>query len=431
MIEKKLNPKIYIRNFFFEKNIFFIGIFLLPSAPGLSVFFLIYSLLLTTSKNYKNFFKDKTNIYLCLVSLLMIISCLFRTLTNNNNYIIGWDTKLDWLGIFNWIPLFWCFWGSQNFLKKIEDRKKFSFFLISGTLPVIISGIGQYFFSWHGPFQFLDGFIIWFQKPIYNYDGLSGLFSNANYAGLWLSLVFPFCLINYLELPKRKIEIIFLNLFTLSIFLSILLTYSKNAWLGLFISIPIIFGGKTLLFIIPLILFILLLIVISSSTIFAGDFQLFLREIIPESIWKYKFKTLGLSVFKESPRISIWSASIKFIIKNPVFGYGTAAFPLLYAMNSDSWYGHTHNILIELALSYGIPCMALLSYFFYKIISKSFVKIFKFHKGNQITERAWYCGVIIIITSHMFDLQYYDLRINIIFWTLLAGLKKIADLPIK
>ena len=70
--------------------------------------------------------------------------------------------------------------------------KFFIYVLISGTFPVIITGLGQYFFNWTGTFDLLNGLIIWYQRPIINPAGLTGLFNNPNIAGSWLNIVFLF-----------------------------------------------------------------------------------------------------------------------------------------------------------------------------------------------------------------------------------------------
>ena len=59
------------------------------------------------------------NYPLVVVTFLMIIGCI-RSHT-------GW---LAWLGLFNWLPVFWCFWGLQPYLLTPERRKKCASWLI-------------------------------------------------------------------------------------------------------------------------------------------------------------------------------------------------------------------------------------------------------------------------------------------------------------
>ena len=95
------------------------------------------------------------------------------------------------MGLFNWIPLFFCFFSFQKYLNTIQERKIIMKIFVAGSVPVLVSGFGQYWFNWHGPLTLLNGLIIWFQKPsLY----LSGLFSNQNYTGCWLNIVWPFAI---------------------------------------------------------------------------------------------------------------------------------------------------------------------------------------------------------------------------------------------
>ena len=68
-------------------------------------------------------------------------------------------------------------------------RRRTAFALLAGTLPVIVTGIGQSFFNWYGPIETLNGLIVWYQRPIEGITGMTGLFNNPNYTGLWLNLI--------------------------------------------------------------------------------------------------------------------------------------------------------------------------------------------------------------------------------------------------
>ena len=64
--------------------------------------------------------------------------------------------------------------------------------LIFGSIPILISGFGQYLFGWYGPFEFLNGLIIWYQREnIFGINVMTGLFNNPNYTGCALATVSP------------------------------------------------------------------------------------------------------------------------------------------------------------------------------------------------------------------------------------------------
>ena len=71
-------------------------------------------------------------------------------------------------------------------------------------MPVLITGLGQYFFKWEGPLILGNGLVIWYLKEIEPHLGLSGLFSNQNYTGTWLSVIWPFNL-GFIFINKNNI----------------------------------------------------------------------------------------------------------------------------------------------------------------------------------------------------------------------------------
>ena len=52
-----------------------------------------------------------------------------------------------------------------------------------------------------------------------------------------------------------------------------------------------------------------------------------------------------------------------------------------------------------------------------------------FNKGifENIIDKAWVSATIIFLISQLIDVQYYDARISLVFWILLAGVKCIAE----
>ena len=136
----------------------------------------------------------------------MLISVICHVFLFNDFVETNWDPLLSVIGLTNWLPFFWIFWSVQSYVKSSIQRKRVALILISGSFPVLVSGICQYFLNITGPFQTLNGLIIWYQRPIQDPAGLSGLFNNANYAGAWLSLIFPFSLASCFQIKEKKDE---------------------------------------------------------------------------------------------------------------------------------------------------------------------------------------------------------------------------------
>ena len=71
-------------------------------------------------------------------------------------------------------------------------------------------------------------------KPLSDIGSLAGLFNNQNYAGLWMVLMWPFCLAELTSQKNLNIKLIMLFISVLFIAF-ITLTDSRNAFLGLII----------------------------------------------------------------------------------------------------------------------------------------------------------------------------------------------------
>tara|TARA_B100000242_G_scaffold224933_1_gene165458 strand:+ start:1822 stop:3138 length:1317 start_codon:yes stop_codon:yes gene_type:complete len=409
---------------------FYIGTFLLPSALFLAAIFILISCFIGSFYNSKNFFKDKWNIPLIISGILMITSAIMH------NYILKspvenlWDKNLSYIGLFNWIPFFWLFWSSQIYLFSKSDRKIFCFLLIAGSLPVLISGFAQYYFNIHGPFQTLYGLIIWYQREVENPSGLTSLFNNANYAGSWLSIVLPLSIASFLDITKSHIKKGISLLFLLSIGWSILLTNSRSAWGSLLASLPAVIGINSFRWLLPIITILALFLAITVLPIFSSSFQEYLREIIPNKLWM-EFSQLGFESMDVS-RVGIWSDTLQNILKNPLFGYGGSSFPILYEFQSGFWKGHPHNFLLEIGFSYGLPAAMIIFIFIIFLIFLSFKKIFLIKNFNLAQEKdfytkAFWASIFILFITQQIDLHYFDGRISIAFWLLLAGLKNIVN----
>ena len=417
----KLNNLLLKENI--SQNFFKIGIILIPSAISISSFFILVSLIIESFNNKNQFLKDKYNKVFLFISFLLIISSSIHIFTLKNIFFGKIDPILSWLGLFNWIPFFWVFWSSQYFLKSSQQREIISKLLVLGTIPVILTGIGQYFFEWHGPIKFLHGLVTWYQRPIDSASGLSGLFNHANYAGSWFTFLLPLSIA--LAIKKSNKSILFKTNLIFIIF-CIVLTNSRNAWASSLLTIPILFGTYSFIFLTPLLLFLGTIILITTNNYFEGDLQNWFQDNIPDKIWR-EFSSEGFTGLNVT-RFEIFKAAIKLIIMNPLIGTGGGSFPIIYEIQTGFWKGHTHNIFTDLSLSYGIPAMLILIYVFLSIISNGYKKSY-FKRGvlENLIDKAWISATIIFLISQFIDVQYYDARISLTFWILLAGLKCISE----
>ena len=402
-------------------NLFYIGLFLLPSAFSVAAILLLISLIINTFKSKDKFFKDKLNIFFLAGGILMILSSFVHTFKNNlTPYEL--NSNHSWIGLANWLPFFWCYWGFKPFLNSYEKRKKSGLILLSGTFPVLITGIGQSFFNWNGPFEIFNGLIIWYQRPLNGTIGLTGLFNNPNYAGCWLNIIWPFCLAALIDKRNNVIQNISIYFFNFGISISTILTNSRSSWIGIFLGILLMFGEKSFKLISVIILIIGIIFGATLFPIFGESIQNFLQTIIPESM------LAEFSDFQYS-RIEIWQSGINLAINHPFFGTGASSFPEIFKYQTNLWKGHVHNLPLELMISYGIPAALMIIIPITNLTYQTVrFKLFeKNRKDSKIYDQAWISALVIILASQMVDVQYFDGRISIIMWTLLSGSQNILE----
>ena len=403
--------------------LFLVGIFVLPSMLFFGALFLLLAGIVGSITNNKSYFTDNWNKIFFISGIIIIISVLTHIYSPNDSYNIILDSNSSILGCLNWLPFFWLFWAIQPYIDSKKKRKKAGLILIAGTFPVLISGFGQYFFEWTGPLEILNGLVVWYQRPLVDH-GLTGPFNNQNYAGAWLSLVWPFSIALLVEKTNSSLKKFTAISFFLSIGLAAILTNSRNAWASLFLSIPLVLSIRSLFWLLPIIFLLLIISAVTSSELFTGIFQETFRTIIPEKIW------MEFTQKVELPRIQMFISALKISLVEPIFGLGAATFPIIYELQNNVWRGHPHNLILELAVSYGYPVTIII----FSSISLLLIKSSKFvfdKKINEIQffsfEKAWWSSIFILLISQCFDIQYFDGRISIMFWLLLAGLKTIID----
>jgi len=395
---------------------FQIGVLCLPSSALVSYIFLLFALFKGIFSRRDLYWKEYWNYPLLLISFLMLVGCIHSQ--------TGW---LAWLGLFNWLPFFLCFWGLQPYLLTPERRMKCASLLVFGSLPVLITGFGQLWLGWEGPWELLDGLIIWHISPGGEPFGrLSGLFSYANITAAWLSGVWSFCLASVIHpfIFGRNRVIPFALL--IAFVLAMMLTDSRNAWGAILLGLPLVVGSASWIWLIPLMLICLIPVVISVVPFFDFGIQQFARSIVPESIWMRLNDMKFVDRPFEATRIGQWKIATDLIFEKPIWGWGAAAFSIIYPLRTGLSHGHSHNLPLELAISHGILVSFLLNIFVFSllIISAYYKILNKLHSQKSfLIDRAWWTSLLILICFHATDIPMFDSRINILGWILLIGLR--------
>lgn len=390
---------------------FQLGLLLLASSALLAGVLLLAALILGC-RGRRPWLQDRVNQVLLLVSALMVLGCVTAS--------SGW---LAWVGLANWLPFFWAFWGFLPYLASAPARRQVALWLVAGTVPVILTGLGQLFWGWSGPFQVLGGAIIWHLKAGGNPPGrLAGLFDYANIAGAWLALVWPFALAALLQRAQSWRGRLPALLITVSLVVAMALTDSRNAWGALVLALPLVAGPARWIWLLPLLLLLLIPVGLASLPGVPLTLQQPARALVPAVIWE---RLSDLEFAGRRPlaitRVNQWGVALQLVAERPWLGWGAAAFSVIYPLRTAGiWHGHPHNLPIDLAVSHGALAAVLLV----GLVLVLQIQAARLGMASgPLFERAWWASFLVLVALHATDIPLYDSRINIAGWVLLCGLR--------
>ncbi len=389
---------------------FQLGVFLLASSALLAGLSLLLALILGSLRR-RSPLADRANVVLLAAAVLMVLGC-FRAASNN----------LAWLGLANWLPFFWGFWGFQPYLATPAARRRVALALVAGTVPVVLTGLGQLWWGWSGPFQALGGLIIWHIKAGGNpSDRLAGLFDYANIAGAWLALAWPFTLAALLEpgLARGRRGVVLV--IAAGLVAAVFLTDSRNAWGALMLAVPLVAGPASWVWLLPVLLLVLAVIGLATLPWVPTMLQEPARSLVPQAIWG---RLIDLDYGGQRPlaitRLAQWRAAMELIGERPWLGWGAAAFSIIYPMRTGHWHGHPHNLPIDLAVSHGLPVAVLVvGLVLWLLLRAGRLGM----ASGSLFDRAWWAAALVLVALHATDIPFYDSRVNVAGWVLLAGLR--------
>ncbi len=403
-------------------RVFYIGVFFLPSATFIGILFLISASIIGSIIQKENYLKSIYGKLFFTFGILIFFSSILHRFFIHEEFKGILNPNSSLVGLGNWIPFIWIFWALQPYIYSKDRRKKFALILISGSVPIILCGFGQYFFNWNGPFEIFNGLIIWYQRSSNN--GLTSIFNNKNFAGTWFNFIWPFCIALFFAKTSNYFKKIISTLFLISVSFSIILTYSRNAWGGLILSIPFVIGYQTFVWLLPLVIFITLTLMICVSPFFAGNIQDIVRDILPPKVWQEftQFRIMNLPI----TRLELIGNGLEISFLRPLIGFGATSFAAIFQLSTGISRAHSHNLLLEIAISYGYPATIILLFTTTILLISSFKVIFLNSKKINYFERAWWISIFYFLLSQLVDAQYFEGKMSIIFWILLAGLKNIV-----
>lgn len=234
---------------------------------------------------------------------------------------------------------------------------------------------------------------------------VKSLLENSNNFGAFLILILnPIFIIAISE--KIRTKKIFYYLTAFLIIINVVLSQSRNAWIGLILS------------------FILIVIIYNWKIIFAfitlGGFSLLLPFI------QSRIKQIG-DLSQNASRIKLWIVSFAIIKDHPLFGVGNGNFMIMYGkyqskFSSASSYDpqgklHPHNILLKIQTELGIlgviPFVALVITIFVRIRKYSLISTNTFFKKYY---SGFFVSLICFMLMNLIDNFFTAPKVIAFFW---------------
>ena len=389
--------------------LFQLGLLLLPSTVLLASLLFVPALVLGSLRREGSYWRDRWNWPLLAAGVWMVLGCFGAV-----------RADLAWAGLANWLPFFWGFWGFQPYVAEAEARRRAALWLVAGTVPVVLTGLGQLWWGWQGPWQGLGGLVIWFMAPGGEPEGRpSGLFDYANIAAAWLALVWPLMLAALIQPGLNRTRRVVVFSLAAALVTALVLTESRNGWGALVLAVPLVLGPVSWPWLLPCLALALVPVLLAVLPGVPALLQDPARALVPESVWaRLSDSRYAGERALASTRLSQWGVALQLISERPWLGWGAAAFSVLYPLRSGKWHGHSHNLPLELGVSHGLP----VTFAVLALVLALLVVALRCGRLG-LFDRAWWAAVLVLVVLHGTDMPFFDSRLNIAGWILLAGLR--------
>ena len=293
-----------------------------------------------------------------------------------------------------------------NLMRSTEWIKRcITALVFSGTIVSFI-GIAQYCLGLFIQASWID------TSYFYDIKGrVVSLFDNPNILAMYLVMVLPFAIYLMLNAELRKSRFLgFIS--TMSIFICIILTWSRAAWLAIIVCIlifSIIYSKKTIK---HLLILTFLLPIISF--------------FIPSSIVR-RFTSIGsLADSSTAYRFYTWKGTLR-CCKDSLWGgigYGTTAYQEIYPQYAYAGMEaaeHSHSLYLQILIGMGIFGLIAFAVVIFLFLQMNFEYIKKeANKRNKTAVIACICAIISMLVFGLFDFIWYNYRVLFLFWAIIA-----------
>lgn len=373
----------------------YLTVALIPFAPTMALVALIaltlvaFALRLATDKNYE-YRVTSFSLPLILFILMTVISTVFS---------VSFMSSLKIALVYCVFTLFFILF--VNTVRTERQWKNVIYLLVFCGLFVSLYGIFQNFFITSTTSSWVDS---------ENFEDIStrvySTFSNPNVLGQYFILIIPIAF--GLMWTKMKEWQRFVNLaVNIAMFLCLLFTWSRGAWLGVLIAIAFFILKKDKFW---LTMSLLVILVVPS--------------VLPASILN-RFTSIGdTSDSSTAYRIAIWTASFRLLCDNFLTGIGIGSDAFLtaypeYALSGAEFALHSHSFYFQWLVEMGIGGIVT----FAAIIACAFKQIVNAGRQSKFIRTlllAMGCAMLGWLFQGIVENLWYNYRMLLFFWLYMA-----------
>jgi putative inorganic carbon (HCO3(-)) transporter len=297
----------------------------------------------------------------------------------------------------------------RSHLKESQQNISIIRYLLLTSLFVTAFGIFQYYFITNMPSTWID-------KNLYNNipNRAFSTMYNPNVLGSYLIIVISIAIAGF-QCSAKKYNRVLSTLILVVASLCMLLTYSRGAWLGLAISVLIIFFfSKDKPYILS-VLAMTLILAIPEINIILSRINLDFLSNDSSNVYRRYLWTLALQMFSQNPLLGTGLGSFGFSLPS----HSTAGGYLV---------SHAHNIYLQLLAETGI--LGFTAFFGY-ILTAVYISFRVFRQSACQQTRCIALGaagsIVGLLVHGTVDATLYLPQLSVFVWILIAVMRNMGD----
>jgi O-antigen ligase len=348
---------------------------------------------------------------------LLLLSCLFAA-----------DSGEAFLQLANFLPYILLFSVLPYILKGTEPLQQLALSVVIATIPINALAILEYALRHPGLPRWLKRTALsrWYRaRP--HAERAMVMFGHPNalagylvlVLGLGLGLILYYSLRNRLDAPASLLARLQIHPKTLLILLHV---GTFSCLLGIFAS-----GSRNGLIVAVSQLLVFSLFTKASRAILLAGLAGLAALVTGAAVLGIGGRSLSVVDWANDPRVGVWQFGLDLLRQRPWLGWGLGNFKLQYPpglVPEYDYIAHPHNFWLLLAVEAGIPVLLLFTGLVGRICYRSMRQLlaesFKF--PNQAILLAYLLSFWGCLAFALFDVSFYDARINVTNWVVLAGL---------